>query len=70
MLRLKKGNERVRYDEAADFIFKQSTHFDPKMATFAQKAFSEGWIEAEDRLGKRPGGGCTSFPVKKNRVFL
>ncbi len=49
----------------------QFHRFSPKMADFAVKAFENGWIEAEDRPGKRPGGFCTSFPIhKETRIFM
>lgn len=62
---------RLTYDEAAQFIVEQFGKFDPEMAKFATKAFEEGWIESEDRPGKRAGGFCTSFPVKQqSRIFV
>ncbi|PYZ91611.1 oligoendopeptidase [Salipaludibacillus keqinensis] len=61
----------VSYDEAAEMIVEQFRAFSPKMAQFAQKAFDERWIEAESRDGKRPGGFCTSFPIKEeSRIFM
>jgi oligoendopeptidase F len=61
----------VSYDDAAEMIVEQFGAFSPKMAAFAQKAFDEKWIEAESRDGKRPGGFCTSFPVKEeSRIFM
>lgn len=66
-----KVHKEVSYDEAAALIVEHFNRFNPSMAEFAQKAFDEGWIEAEDRPGKRPGGFCTSFPVsKQSRVFM
>ncbi len=62
---------KVTYDEAANFIVEQFGKFNPDMATFAAKNFTDRWIEAEDRPGKRPGGFCTSFPVaKQSRIFM
>ncbi|MDR6226055.1 M3 family oligoendopeptidase [Desmospora profundinema] len=61
----------VGYDEAADFIMEHFKDFDPRMAAFARKAFTEKWIEAEDRPGKRPGGFCTNFPESsQSRIFM
>jgi oligoendopeptidase F len=41
------------------------------MATFSERAFAEGWIEVEDRQGKRPGGFCTSLPLsEQTRIFM
>lgn len=62
---------KITYDEAAAEIVKQFRNFSPKLADFAVQAFNEGWIEAEDRPGKRPGGFCTSLPVsKETRIFM
>ncbi|GAB2676145.1 M3 family oligoendopeptidase [Paenibacillus thermoaerophilus] len=59
------------YDEAAELIMEQFRRFSPDMASFAERCFEDGWIEAEDRAGKRPGGFCTSFPVKEQtRIFM
>lgn len=61
----------VSYDEGAKFIAEQFRAFDPAMADFAEMAFRDGWIEAEDRDGKRPGGFCTSFPKSgQTRIFM
>lgn len=61
----------VRYDEAADFIIEHFNQFDPRMASFAHQAFTQRWIEAEDRAGKRPGGFCTNFPESgQSRIFM
>ncbi|WP_416147838.1 M3 family oligoendopeptidase [Salipaludibacillus sp. HK11] len=61
----------VSYDDAVEIIVEQFGTFSPKMAAFAQMAFDERWIEAESRDGKRPGGFCTSFPVKEeSRIFM
>lgn len=65
------ATKTVPYDEAADFIVERFRQFSPEMADFAQMAFKEGWIEAEDRAGKRPGGFCTSLPKsEQTRIFM
>lgn len=59
------------YDEGAEFIIDNFKKFSPKMADFAQMAFDNRWIEAEDRPGKRPGGYCTSLPESgESRIFM
>ncbi|WP_179394924.1 M3 family oligoendopeptidase [Lacticaseibacillus absianus] len=59
------------FDEAAEFIITNFRKFSPKMADFAQHAFESGWIESEDRPGKRAGGYMTSVPdVKEARIFM
>jgi len=65
------SSRHIAYDEGADIIVEQFGKFSPRMAAFAAKALEEGWIEAEDRAGKRPGGFCTSFPIKhQTRIFM
>jgi oligoendopeptidase F len=61
----------IPYDEAAAFIVEQFRTFSPELADFSEAAFREGWIEAEDRAGKRPGGFCTAFPKSgQTRIFM
>ncbi|WP_064094274.1 M3 family oligoendopeptidase [Rossellomorea aquimaris] len=61
----------MSYDEGAKFILKQFSRFGSEMSQFAEKAFEDNWIEAEDRPGKRPGGFCTSFPLSdQSRIFM
>ncbi|CAM3269724.1 M3 family oligoendopeptidase [Paenibacillus lupini] len=61
----------VSFDEGAKFIVEQFRKFSPDMADFSEMAFRDGWIEAEDRAGKRPGGFCTSFPKsRQTRIFM
>ncbi|GAB6988017.1 M3 family oligoendopeptidase [Paenibacillus pini] len=66
-----KSTGKISYQEAAETIVEQFRKFSPRMANFAERAFDESWIEAEDRPGKRPGGFCTSLPVSKStRIFM
>ncbi|MEC1005625.1 M3 family oligoendopeptidase [Bacillus subtilis] len=59
------------YDEAANIITSQFSTFGKKLSSFTEKAFRDGWIEAEDRSGKRVGGFCTSFPDSgESRIFM
>ncbi|MFS0723455.1 M3 family oligoendopeptidase [Paenibacillus sp. 1P07SE] len=65
------ADKTIGYEEAASFIIQRFRAFDPQMADFAELAFRDGWIEAEDRPGKRPGGFCTSFPkTGQTRIFM
>jgi oligoendopeptidase F len=65
------ANSKISYSEGAAFVIEQFRKFSGDMADFAQRAFEERWIEAEDRPGKRPGGFCTSFPERKeSRIFM
>ena len=65
------SSSTFEFTEAASFIMNHFNTFSPKMAQFAKEAFEKGWIEAEDRANKRPGGFCTSFPYSKQaRIFM
>ncbi|NIK11964.1 M3 family oligoendopeptidase [Alkalibacillus almallahensis] len=65
------NTQTLSYDEGAQFILKHFKQFSPKLADFAEHAFENGWIEAEDRSGKRPGGFCTGFPLsEESRIFM
>jgi len=62
---------KISYDNAASLIGDAFREFSPNMAELAKRAFEERWIEAEDRPGKRPGGFCTDFPLKRQtRIFM
>ncbi|NGZ76836.1 M3 family oligoendopeptidase [Saccharibacillus alkalitolerans] len=65
------SESKIGYDDAAALIVEQFRSFSPRMADFAQRAFDNHWIEAEDRAGKRPGGFCTALPLtKETRIFM
>ncbi|SDB80996.1 M3 family oligoendopeptidase [Shouchella lonarensis] len=66
-----KGDNEVSYNEACDLIIRHFRKFSPKMADFAEMALRDGWVEAENRTGKRPGGFCTDFPLLgQSRIFM
>ncbi|GIN18452.1 oligoendopeptidase [Shouchella clausii] len=61
----------IPYEEACELIIKHFNRFSPKMAEFAEMALRNGWVEAENRAGKRPGGFCTTFPLRQeSRIFM
>ncbi|MDQ0208311.1 M3 family oligoendopeptidase [Alkalicoccobacillus murimartini] len=65
------NDKKISYQEACDLIIKHFRTFSPELADFTEGALRDGWIEAEDRPGKRPGGFCTTFPLKKqSRIFM
>lgn len=68
---LSNTQSKISYQQGAEFILEHFSRFGDEMANFAQKAFEDRWIEAEDRAGKRPGGFCTSFPESdQSRIFM
>lgn len=65
------STEKMDFQQGAEFILKHFKEFGPKLAAFSRNAFEKGWIEAEDRPNKRPGGFCTGMPVsEESRIFM
>lgn len=65
------SQKKISFPEAKEIIILHFTAFSPDMGAFAQQAFDQEWIEAEDRAGKRPGGFCVSFTKKReSRIFM
>ena len=68
---LGESQKHIPYNEGAQFIIDQFAKFSPKMAAFSKMALDKGWVEAEDRPGKRPGGFCTNLTQsKETRIFM
>lgn len=65
------GSDTLTYDQACDTIIEAFTEFSGDLGDFARMSLSGGWVEAEDRSGKRQGGFCTGLPVKRqSRIFM
>ncbi len=61
----------LNYPLGCDTILRAFAEFHPPLHDFAEMAFREAWIEAEDRSGKRQGGFCTDFPISgETRIFM
>lgn len=64
------SDEIWSFAETREFIVERFSNFSGKLGAFAEKAFEERWIDAEQREGKIGGGYCTSFPLSKSsRIF-
>ncbi|MDT9025820.1 M3 family oligoendopeptidase [Rossellomorea yichunensis] len=64
-------HQGIEYGEAAALIEEQFRMFGPEMGRFAEQAFREGWVEAENRPGKSAVPICAGFPLTgESRVFL
>jgi pepF/M3 family oligoendopeptidase len=58
------------FSEAANFILKNFSNFSDELQAFAQTAFDNRWIDAEQRSGKRGGAFCMGVPgVKESRIL-
>ncbi len=58
------------YDQAKKFILTHFGTFAPELKDFAQRAFDNNWIDAEQRDGKRGGAFCMDVPcVGESRIL-
>jgi len=65
------GQDSLTYDEACNTVIDTFNGFSDHLGDFATKALNEGWVEVENREGKRQGGYCTGLPVKEqSRIFM
>ncbi|MCL7452589.1 MAG: M3 family metallopeptidase, partial [Anaerolineae bacterium] len=64
------SDRRYDFDEARAFILAQFVTFSDRLASFAERAFRDRWIDAEPRDGKRSGAFCMGLPgVEESRVL-
>ncbi|PGA43610.1 M3 family oligoendopeptidase [Bacillus toyonensis] len=64
-------NQKIEYEDAVNFILEHFSEFGTELEDFSKKAFSEGWIEVEDRANKSAVAFCSGFPLsKESRVFM
>lgn len=62
---------RLNWDQACSTVARTLAEFSPDFGEFAERALRTGWVEAEDRPGKRQGGFCTGLPTKGvSRIFM
>ena len=57
------------WDEAQDFIIRHFHGYSERMGSFAERAFAEGWIDAEPRPGKRDGAFCMPLRDDESRIL-
>jgi pepF/M3 family oligoendopeptidase len=64
------SNTVYSFDEAKAFILQHFVEFSPRLHDFAQRAFDNRWIDAEQRDGKRGGAFCMEVPgVGESRIM-
>lgn len=62
---------KLSWDDACGTVAKTLHEFSSDFGEFAERAMRTGWVEAEDRPGKRQGGFCTGLPTKGvSRIFM
>jgi len=65
------GSAELPYDDACQQVISTFTRFSGELGDFAGRALRDGWVEVEDRGGKRQGGFCTGIPSRKeSRIFM
>jgi len=65
-----KAGKTYTFSQATNLILKNFAVFSPELKGFAQGAFENSWIDAEQRSGKRGGAFCMSVPgVKESRIM-
>ena len=59
------------WNTACSTVIQAFNRFSPELGDFATNALAEGWVESEDRTGKRQGGFCTTLPgFAESRIFM
>ncbi|MFN3995951.1 MAG: M3 family metallopeptidase, partial [bacterium] len=58
------------FEKAKNFILDNFARFSNEMYELALKAFEEGWIDAEPRLGKTDGGFCIYIFSNQSRILV
>jgi pepF/M3 family oligoendopeptidase len=67
---LGKTDKTYSFEEAREFILENFGKFSPDLRGFAERAFANNWIDAEQRDGKRGGAFCMAIArVKESRVL-
>ncbi|QMT18343.1 M3 family oligoendopeptidase [Planococcus maritimus] len=65
------NSQSFDYAQGSEFIIRHFGKFGPELEKFSRHALENGWVEAEDRAHKMPGGFCTSLPKSgESRIFM
>jgi oligoendopeptidase F len=66
---LGEGGQSWSYAEAVEFVQEQFGTYSEKMRRLAERAFTENWIDAEPRDGKRGGAFCMWLQAGDSRIL-
>jgi len=58
------------YEQAKTFIVETFSEFSDNLAAFAERAFTQGWIDPNPKSGKVGGAYCIDIPLKKETRIL
>lgn len=65
------GGAALPWNRGCQIVIDTFRGFSPDLGDFAEMSFSQKWIEASNRPGKRQGGFCTGFPNhQQSRIFM
>ncbi len=65
-----RAGDAVSWDEATDLVRTAFAGYSPALAALAERAFTERWIDAEIRDGKRSGAYCAGVEDDVSRVMM
>ncbi|MEH7219635.1 M3 family metallopeptidase, partial [Bacillus toyonensis] len=66
LMTVKKNNEAIiPFSEAVQNIYDALKDINEELAEFARNAIESGWVDAEPRENKPPGGFCAPFFIEK-----
>lgn len=64
------ASKRWSWSEATEFVTANFGLYSDRLRSFAERAFGEGWIDAEPRVGKEGGAYCSGVRPGESRVML
>jgi oligoendopeptidase F len=67
---LGEARQAYTYGQARALIGERFKAFSGKLAAFAERAFEQGWIDAEPRAGKQGGAFCMGLPALEESRIL
>ncbi len=66
-----RSSRSFTYPEAQQFVLENFAKFSEELAEYANRAFTNDWIDVGPRKGKRAGAFCMRVPgVKESRIML
>lgn len=66
---LGQGSQSWSYGDATRFVVEQFGAYSPRLRGLAERAFSENWVDAEPREGKRGGAFCMPLRPGESRIL-
>lgn len=65
------SSKTYSYEESMDFIIENFNSFSKTLGDFANRAYTEKWIDVEPKAGKVGGAYCAEVPkLKESRILL